>query len=322
MNRLHLRRAAVLTAGTLIGLAGAAAVTGPAAAHHPEPSGSYCAAKDGTVTVTWSVISSETDIAGRITKVESTVPGPISGGLAVDAELKPAGQGPLTGTQTHTFSGPIPKLKLTVGAHWERGSKSHDGERTVVARRGTNCGAQQTPSPTPTPRVPTPPPATPTTTPEPTQPPEPTPTPSTSVPPSAPPVTPTPSAEPAEPIFKLDQDCDSMTFTVENPAKGVPFTATMTTEKGVSKKLASEPGKTASVEFDAYQGLKVTVKYDVVDESETVPYTQPEDCSGQGGGLPVTGPTAGAIAGGAILLLGAGAVLFVVARRRRISFTA
>lgn len=312
MNRLHLRRAAVLTAGTLLGLAGVVTVAGPAAAHHPEPSGSYCAAENGVVTVTWSVISSETDISGRITTVESSVPGAISGGLAVGAELKPAGQGPLTGTQTHTFTGPIPELKLTVGAHWERGRKSHDGERTVTARPGRNC-ATQSPSPSPS----TPPSASPS----PSTPASPTPTPSASVPPSpsAPPSSP---AQPAEPIFKLDQDCDSMTFVVENPADGVPFTATLTTEKGVTRKLVSEPGRTSSVGFDAYPGLKVTVKYNVVEESETIPYTAPRDCSGQGGGLPVTGPAAGAIAGGAALLLAAGAVLFVVARRRRIRFTA
>ncbi|MBQ1046734.1 MULTISPECIES: cell wall anchor protein [unclassified Micromonospora] len=315
MNRLHLRRAAVLTAGTLLGLAGVATVAGPAAAHHPEPSGSYCAAENGTVTVTWSVISSETDISGRITKVESTVPGAISGGLAVGAELKPAGQGPLTGTQTHTFTGALPELKLTVAARWERGRKSHDGERTVVARPGRDC-ATQSPSPSPsTPPSPTPTPSTPAS---------PTPTPSASLPPSpsTPPTPSAPPAEPAEPVFKLDQDCDSMTFIVENPADGIAFTATFTTEKGESRKLVSEPGKAGSVEFEAYRGLTVTVKYDVVEESETIPYTAPRDCSGQGGGLPVTGPAAGAIAGGATLLLAAGAVLFVVARRRRIRFTA
>ncbi|QLQ39759.1 cell wall anchor protein [Micromonospora robiginosa] len=313
MNRLHLRRAAVLTAGALIGLAGVATVAAPASAHHPEPSGSYCAAKDGTVTVTWSVISSERDISGRITKLESTVPGDVTGGLAVGAELKKQSDGPLTGTQTHTFTGAIPELKLTVGAHWDRGRESHDGERTVVAQPSLDCDVPESPSPSPSSPSPSP-----SVTPEPTESPEPTPTPSASTPPSP---SATPSA-PAEPIFKLDQDCDSMTFTVENPAKGVPFTATLTTEKGVTKKLVSEPGKTTSVEFDAYRGLKVTVKYDVVADSETIPYTQPEDCSGQGGGLPVTGPAAGAIAGGAVLLLAAGAVLYVVARRRRISFTA
>lgn len=310
MNRLNLRRAAALAAGALIGLAGVATVAGPAMAHHPEPSGSYCAAADGKVTVNWSVISSETDISGHITKLESTVPGAITGDLAVGAELKKASEGPLTGTQTYTFDGPVPELKLTVAAHWERGDKTYDGERTVVATPSRECGPANPPSPTPT--APSP-----SATPEPTKSPEVTPSPSMPGP-SGSPSTP---AEPEEPVFQLEQTCDKMTFIVENPVKGIPFTATMTTEKGVTKKLVSQPGKTTSVSFDAYKGLKVTVKYDVAEESETIPYTQPKDCSGQGGGLPVTGPAAGAIAGGAAVLLAAGAVLFVIARRRRVRFT-
>ncbi|SCG37369.1 cell wall anchor protein [Micromonospora inositola] len=314
MNRLNLRRAAALTAGALIGLAGVATFASPAMAHHPEPSGSYCAAQDGKVTVNWSVISTETDIEGTITKLESTVPGDITGGLAVGATLKRQGDGPLTGTQTHTFEGAIPELKLTVEARWERDGRTITGERSVVALPSRDCGPAESPSPSPTS-------PSPSATPEPTKSPEVTPSPSASSP-ASPSATPSVPAEPAEPVFQLEETCDKMTFIVENPAKGIPFTATMTTEKGVTKKLVSEPGKTASVSFDAYKGLKVTVKYDVVEDSETIPYTQPKDCDGQGGGLPVTGPAAGAIVGGAAVLLAAGAVLFVVARRRRVRFTA
>jgi len=318
VNRLNLRRATALTAGALIGLASVAIVASPAMAHHPEPSGSYCATPDGKVTVNWSVISSETDIDGTITKLESTVPGDITGELAVGATLKKQGDGPLTGTQTYTFEGDIPELKLTVAARWERGKKRDKkvltGERTVVAQPSQDCGPTESPEPTPPASPePTETPA-PSETPQPTDSPEPTPSASPTATPS------TPAEEPEEPVFQLEETCDTMTFIVENPAKGIPFTATLTTEKGVTKKLESVPGKTTSVSFDAYKGLKVTVKYDVVDETETIEYTQPEEC-GQGGGLPVTGPAAGAIAGGAAVLLAAGAVLFVMARRRRIRFT-
>ncbi|MFC4021340.1 LPXTG cell wall anchor domain-containing protein [Micromonospora sp. GCM10011542] len=312
------RRIAAIAAGALIGIAGAATVATPAFAHHPEPTGSYCAAKDGTVTVTWSVISSETDIDGVITKLESTVPGDITGGLAVGATLKKQGDGPLTGTQTHTFTGAIPELKLTVGAHWERDGRNADGERSVTAVPSTDCGPTESPSPSPSSSSPTP---------APTKSPEVTPSPSTSTP-ASPSATPSLPAEPEEPVFELEQTCDKMTFIVKNPAKGIPFSATMTTEKGVTKTLVSEPGKTSSVSFDAYAGLKVTVKYDVVEDSETIPYTQPKNC-GQGGGgeedeptLPLTGAATGGIIAGAALLLAAGAVLFVVARRRRVRFTA
>lgn len=47
-----------------------------------------------------------------------------------------------------------------------------------------------------------------------------------------------------------------------------------------------------------------------------------ENNTGSGGGLPVTGAAAGTIAGVAALLLAAGAVLFVVSRRRKVRFTA
>jgi hypothetical protein len=43
---------------------------------------------------------------------------------------------------------------------------------------------------------------------------------------------------------------------------------------------------------------------------------------GGGGGLPVTGTAVGGIVGAAAVLLAAGAVLFLVARRRRVRFTA
>jgi LPXTG-motif cell wall-anchored protein len=47
-----------------------------------------------------------------------------------------------------------------------------------------------------------------------------------------------------------------------------------------------------------------------------------QDTTGTGGGLPVTGAAAGAITGLAALLLAAGAVLFIVSRRRKVTFTA
>ncbi|MFJ6199961.1 LPXTG cell wall anchor domain-containing protein [Micromonospora sp. NPDC092111] len=315
MNRLKFRRVAAVTAGALIGLAGVATVASPALAHHPEPSGTYCAQKDGRVTVNWSVGNSEGDLNATITKLESSVPGEFSGALAVGAALPKKGDGPLAGSQTHTFTGKLPELKLTVEARWERRDRIITEERTVIAQPAAVCAPTESPSPSPTSPAPTETPETPGS---------PSPSPSTtsaSPSPSSPAAT--PPAEPAEPVFRLEETCDTMTFIVENPAKGVPFTATLTTEKGVTKKLESTPGKTGTVSFDAYPGLKVTVSYDVVEGSETIEYTQPEDCGdGEGGGLPLTGSATTTIAAGAALLLAAGAVMYVVARRRRVRFTA
>lgn len=47
------------------------------------------------------------------------------------------------------------------------------------------------------------------------------------------------------------------------------------------------------------------------------------DCSGGGGGgLPITGTTITLVAGGAVLLLGLGTGVYLIARRRRVTFTA
>ncbi|MER7456195.1 LPXTG cell wall anchor domain-containing protein [Micromonospora sp. NPDC126480] len=307
MNRLKptFRRVTAVAAGTLLGFSGVAILAAPASAHHPEPAGTFCLRGDSQVEVTWTVGNSERDLEGTISKLESTIPADFAGTLALDATLPKKGDGPLTATQTHSFEGALPELKLTVEAKWQRGDRNVTEERSVTATPAGDCKGEETPTPTPT------------VTPEPTPTPE-QPSPTPTEPPTA---TPTP-AEPEEPVFRLEETCDEMIFTVENPAKGIPFTATLVTEKGVTKKLESKPGETASVSFDAYPGLKVTVSYDVVEGSETIEYTEPQDCGGEGGGLPVTGANTTLIAGGAAVLLAAGAGLFVLARRRKLRFTA
>ena len=86
------------------------------------------------------------------------------------------------------------------------------------------------------------------------------------------------------------------------------------------------PGSAEKVSFPAGDEETALVALPELGLELEVVYA-PEGCGGGGGGeeppgLPVTGAAAGGIAAGAIALLALGAVLFVMARRRRIHFTA
>ncbi len=129
--------------------------------------------------------------------------------------------------------------------------------------------------------------------------------------------------EPGEPTFELTETCDELIFAIDNPADGIAFSITLTSEKGTVKTLDAVPGQTTSVSFDAYEGLAVTPSFED-EKGDPIAWEQPEDCDngGGGGGLPVTGAATGGIIAGAVVLLAAGAALFVVTRRRRLRFTA
>lgn len=129
------------------------------------------------------------------------------------------------------------------------------------------------------------------------------------------------------PDADYESTCDAMIFRISNPEDGATLTSTFTPSKGEAKTLTVEPGRTGSVSFKAGKGLTVTVTGDL-DSGGPLAWEQPKGCAegGTGGGepdegLPVTGAAAGGIAAGALALLAAGAVLFVMARRRRIRFT-
>jgi LPXTG-motif cell wall-anchored protein len=135
--------------------------------------------------------------------------------------------------------------------------------------------------------------------------------------------------KPGEPSGSYLSTCDELIFEVSNPADGETVTITFTPNKGEAKTLTVEPGKTGTVSFPAQEGLKVTPSAEGMDETEPIAWEKPEDCDtpGQGGGgdepeLPLTGAATGGIIAGAAVLLAAGVALFVVARRRKIRFTA
>jgi hypothetical protein len=84
-----------------------------------------------------------------------------------------------------------------------------------------------------------------------------------------------------------------------------------------------EPTKTSgSPSPSASASSSATAKPSASASSSSAAGTGLGDNGTSGGGLPVTGAAAGGIAGGAAVLLVAGGVLFVMARRRKVKFTA
>jgi len=128
--------------------------------------------------------------------------------------------------------------------------------------------------------------------------------------------------------------CDKLIFSIDNTKGTETVTVKFTPNKGEAKTLEVKGGKTGSVEFTGEKGLTVTPSekgqdYDAIKwDSEK----KPADCTkspeapapGNGGGesLPLTGAATGGIAAGAAVLLAVGGVLFFMARRRKVKFTA
>ncbi|MEH1130176.1 cell wall anchor protein [Micromonospora sp. CPCC 206061] len=131
--------------------------------------------------------------------------------------------------------------------------------------------------------------------------------------------------EPDEPEGEIEFTCDEMIFTIKNPANGETVTVTFTPNTGEPQTLVVEPGQTKQAKFPASEGLTVTASSEESGEA-TFAWEQPEGCeegSGGGGGdLPVTGVAATGIAAGALVLLAVGVMMFMIARRRRTTFTA
>jgi hypothetical protein len=147
--------------------------------------------------------------------------------------------------------------------------------------------------------------------------------------------TPPPSGGEAEVGYEVS--CDSILFGIDNSKGDEDITLALTPNKGKAVTLVAKPGETKTTEIKGQKGLVVKasingeaqkpVNFDKekpadCDTPSTPTPTPTESTPGEGGGLPVTGPVAGSIAGGAAVLLIAGAVLFFLARRRKVKFTA
>ncbi|WP_422738746.1 cell wall anchor protein [Micromonospora sp. WMMD729] len=129
------------------------------------------------------------------------------------------------------------------------------------------------------------------------------------------------------PAVTTKADCKEFALTVTNPEGGLPVKTTFTYgDKTETRTVAAGASETVTFKAGKAESALVTLP-DLDLELEAV-YTPEGNCGGSGGGgedepgLPVTGAAAGGIAAGAVALLIAGAVLFVIARRRRVTFTA
>ncbi|MFI7605552.1 cell wall anchor protein [Micromonospora sp. NPDC049366] len=128
------------------------------------------------------------------------------------------------------------------------------------------------------------------------------------------------------PTVTTEADCKNFTLTASNPEGGLPVKVEFSYE-GKTETRTVAAGKSESVTFKAGKADKALVSLPELELEMEALYTPEGECGGGGGGgeepgLPVTGAAAGGIAAGALALLAIGAVLFVVARRRRVRFTA
>ncbi len=334
LRKSPLKRTSAVFAGALLGLTGVAVLATPASAHHTTITpGSPCVLEDESWQVTWTVQNSEIR-AAKVTGVTFDEGSKLTG---IDGAELPENKGSIEGIQV------LPKdaatAKLTVTAFWDYPEGSVDVTRTNVgeAVKPTKlCAPAKPPVDEETPgdeETPTDEESTPVDNPsapvdEPSSPAEEPSTPAEE--PSAPtaPVTPEPAEEPE---FVYEADCDTVVVGVTVPSDwDEDIEVTFTTNKGGKETVTGVKGETTTVEFPAEEGLTVTATpkgYE--DEAATIEYEQPADCdtAGEGAGegdeeLPLTGAAAGGIATGAVVLLGAGIALFVVARRRKVKFTA
>jgi LPXTG-motif cell wall-anchored protein len=300
-----LRRTTAALAGAFIGLAGAVAFAAPASAHYTELSGKTDCLQNGGWKVYWTLAPKNAPIDGKIVKVEET-----PGGTPLEniVEGVPVASGG-TIADMQSFGKDVAEVTLSVKVIWvygktiappdlaaanlpAKGDEGHshpggDKPKVITYTISTTVKAPEN-------------------CPQPTQPP----------------------AEAASPI--LEQDCDSMTIGLHNPVKGEEITLHLTPSTGAERTLVAKPGKDTTTTFEGVTpGFSVKIRYEGEEGGETVLYRQPKDCDtggsaggGDTGGLPVTGAAAGTIAGGAAVLLLAGGSMFVLARRRKVKFTA
>jgi hypothetical protein len=125
----------------------------------------------------------------------------------------------------------------------------------------------------------------------------------------------------AKPAAEFKTACDGVvTVTLTNGAEATADADfTVTGKDGFVEKRTVKKDSKDTVAVPAANSQEITV---TEGPQNTVVATGKRAVPANCGGLPVTGVKTGAIAGGALALLAAGAGLYLVARRRRIRFTA
>jgi LPXTG-motif cell wall-anchored protein len=328
-----LRRPLAVAGAAFVGLAAAVAIAAPASAHFTTVAGDYrCVSDTGQWEVTWTVTNSQTDLTAELTEV-TYEPAHDAKTIKTGATLPVKGDGPLHEVQS--LPGDATTAKLSVKAVWTNGHQGSASKQlefqgtcekkdrakpgvtftsacdgsvlvkldnptrhtvvfTVNGKEYEVAAGQTVDAPV--------------------------------------------AAEGAASIVvtwgeagraegKWEQPdncptvaglftCDKLSFEVVNFEGNPTFEVTFKPSVGEAQTLEVQPGETKTVSFDASKGF--TVEVIQFGQSETVAWEEPNNC----GGLPVTGPQAGAMAGGAGALLAIGSTLFVFARRRRIRFTA
>jgi len=302
--RIPFHRTATVVAGALIGLAGAVVAAAPASAH----TGELTAASECTDTrwkATWNLTTSDTDDHdGVLSNVKVDVaytemPSHVGGSPKL-AKLTDGATvtGDTTVSDTLALSSATTSATLTLTVTWTVGDGTHTTTLHAQATAPTNCKWP-------------------------------------------------PKAEPSR--LSASFDCTTMTVELVNPASATDEVALrLKTSEVEERTLVAKPGETKSETFSANVGFTVAVTSDSGPQPpggakpHTIAYEQPDNCStedggeaagdgtadggpagsGDGGSLPVTGAAAAAVAGIAAALLTIGMVLFAVARRRRVKFTA
>ncbi|MEV4623624.1 LPXTG cell wall anchor domain-containing protein [Asanoa sp. NPDC049573] len=346
-----LRRPLAVAGAAVVGLAAAVVLGSPASAHHPVVSGT-ASCVEGKWQVDWTVANSEKDLAGDITGVTFT-PTATSETVKVGAVLPAYTGNDAVLKTTQTLDVSVTEATLSVSAHWLRNGKNINatksatvtvprggcrtakpgvtftddctGDVTVVVSNGTEAtgklryavqvdgksvakgvveiGKSSEPIVVPAGEGDTPPVIT--------------------VVSHGKEIGKHSWTEPeggCVPDIEIEQTCDTLGITVINPPNGLEFDLVFTPNTGEPQTMKVEKGKTAKVTFDASEGLVVTPSVGE-DELEPIAWTKPASCEATPT-LPKTGANTGAIAGGAGGLLVIGAGLFLIARRRRLRFTA